>query len=564
MKRPVIERVFAVLLSTLFFTLDISLLNTFTLKTQAAETPQSTTDGNVAAPSSINTAVVDTTRFISAVLTAIGSDPGYSGRIFTFIVPDEKLVEVREYGNFVFGTHVYPGDSLGLSIEIGAVNYYKNNLLIFTSKFSPTIPLYLNPAMLDARPGARFAYFFQAPQALQPCGVNNNLPIIPFDYNLFSPPQKGDMYRDPGFGCEVRRLTAGVEDYGSPAHHEYSSMNPFNADNTRILGLLNSGAFFIMDKRGNEIVSGAKLGILGNQEPRWSPHNPNLLFFHERNQIIKYDLGTSTFSTVHVFQNYTTINFGGGEGDISEDGDHIVVIGNNRFVQVYEFSTDTVSPVFDTGANGYDWFDMTPDNNVLGLWYARGAGRYRGLELFDRNMQFLRQVIPWTGHADRGRDINGDEIIAIIASNDPFPALGCEENGVEKIRLFDSQKTCIFPLYWGEGAHISINNVHGHPWMLVSNTSYFDSVSAPSEWLPANWMDRWGTYVNEIDLVKLDGSIVWRLAHHRSRALDSYYHMPRAALSGDGSYVLFDSNFDLSPRRDYTDIYMIPIYRLSP
>ena len=165
--------------------------------------------------------------------------------------------------------------------------------------------------------------------------------------------------------------------------------------------------------------------------------------------------------------------------------------------------------------------------------------------------------MPFNGHSDRGRDINGDEIIIISAANDLSPPAGCSTSGVEKVRLSDSQKTCVMPLFWGDSTHMSVNNVDGHPWVLVSNTEYLVDSAAPAPSLPVDWEDLWGVYFNELTLVKLDGSEIIRLAHHRSRVLDNYYHQPRASLSRDGRYVLFDSNFGLSPISNYTDVYLI-------
>jgi hypothetical protein len=43
--------------------------------------------------------------------------------------------------------------------------------------------------------------------------------------------------------------------------------------------------------------------------------------------------------------------------------------------------------------------------------------------------------------------------------------------------------------------------------------------------------------------VRLDGSGLVRLGHHRSSEND-YWTQPRASLSGDGRYVIFDSDWD--------------------
>jgi len=64
--------------------------------------------------------------------------------------------------------------------------------------------------------------------------------------------------------------------------------------------------------------------------------------------------------------------------------------------------------------------------------------------------------------------------------------------------------------------------------------------------LESDWPSRWRHFYEEIILVKIDGSAVFRLAHHRSRSAEYYWAQSRAAISRDGGYVVFDSNMDIS------------------
>jgi len=52
------------------------------------------------------------------------------------------------------------------------------------------------------------------------------------------------------------------------------------------------------------------------------------------------------------------------------------------------------------------------------------------------------------------------------------------------------------------------------------------------------------------------------LAHHRSRSDETYWAQTRAAISRDGRYIAFDSNFNQSSKgANYTDVYVIgPLY----
>lgn len=392
------------------------------------------------------------------------------------------------------------------------------------------------------------------------CGVQDDgLIYVPPDYVSFLPPAQGESYTDPVFGCSIMRLTDGLAQFGTAVHHEYASMSPLNSSNSRILLLTETGTLFVVDRQGNVVVSPSELNLAGASEPRWSVTDPNVFYFHEGNQLLQYHVSRRERRVVHTFTEYTAINFGGGEGDISDDGDHLVIVGDDRFMHVYQFSTDTVGPALDAQGNVYDWFDLTPSNNVLARWFADGPDRFQGIELYDKNMNFIRQVVPWGGHADRGRDLDGEEVLVIVASNDPSPPPGCETSGVEKVRLSDGQETCLLPLYWGESTHISLNNRGRHPWVLVSNTAS-DATTNPPATLPEDWRARWGRYYNELILVKLDGTEVRRLAHHRSRRLDGYWHTPRAVLSRNAAWAVFDSNFAQYPVANYTDVFLLSVW----
>ena len=78
---------------------------------------------------------------------------------------------------------------------------------------------------------------------------------------------------------------------------------------------------------------------------------------------------------------------------------------------------------------------------------------------------------------------------------------------------------------------------------------------------PAPLPPAWKPYTNELLLVKLDGSETRRLLHHRSRPVNDYLYQPRAAISRDGSKLVFTSNYGLPGilgwPSDYADVYAI-------
>jgi hypothetical protein len=371
-------------------------------------------------------------------------------------------------------------------------------------------------------------------------------------YSAFLPPAVGSTYTEPVFGTSIKRVTGALEtsnlDRGGNLvfiTNEYSSMTPFNLDNSKFI-LIHQSYFALYNSNG-AFLKALPMEIGAASEPRWSRNDPNALYYHLGNQLKKYDVSTDVRSVVHTFTEYSAIS-GKGESDISFDGDHMVFSGDDRFVFIYQLSTDSKGSVFDTNGRGFDSVYITPNNNVTITWLQAGTGRYNGIELFDSNMSFLRQVAHAGGHMDVTRD-NGEEVLVWTNANDSAPLQNCD-NGIVKIRLSDAMQTCLVSLDWNLAVHISGTDNSGY---------VFVETYAPSN--PAPGSSGWVPYTNEILQVKLDGAEVRRLAHHRSRPFGSYNYMPRVSASRDGKQLIYSSNYNMQATQgyalDYTDVYQM-------
>jgi hypothetical protein len=369
---------------------------------------------------------------------------------------------------------------------------------------------------------------------------------LPADYSTFQPPAVGGTYVDPVFGSTVKRISNALgmtnADGGGRltwVTDEYSTMSPFNSDNSRIL-LVHQSYFGLYDGNG-VYLRDLPLEISASSEPRWSRADNHTIYYVYGNQFKTYDISSGAMKIVHTFGEYSAIS-GMGESDISFDGDHFVFAGDGRYVFVYRISTDTKSPVFDAGGKALDSIYITPNNNVIVSWIQSGTVRYTGQELFDANMNFLRQVGRADGHKDVTLDTNGDEVLVWTNSNDPQPICN---NGIVKIRLADGQQTCLASFDWSLAVHISAPDNSG----FVYVETYAPSNPNP----PSGWV----AYTNELLQIKLDGSQVLRLAHHRSRPYqtDTYNWQPKISTSRDGSRVVYGSDYDLQTLDGYADQY---------
>jgi uncharacterized protein (TIGR03437 family) len=386
--------------------------------------------------------------------------------------------------------------------------------------------------------------------------VTNTRSYQPPGYFQFTPPAVGADYIDPVFGTTIRRITQAVNrTYSTQVQWittEYSTMSPFNSDNSKIL-LVERDRFALYGDRGNRY--GSLANVAASSEPRWSLTNPNIFYFHlvESNQLMMYNIETNQQIAVHQFSEYRMINFGG-KSEISADGDHLVVVGDFRYVFVYQISTDTKGPVFDAGAanemhNAY----LTPNNNVMISWFTVGTARFNGVELYGPNMAFLRQIAPAEGHMVAARETDGTEVLVYVNAASPQALSNCS-NGIEKINLTTLAHTCLLSFDWSLALHVSASDKTGWVYVDTYNPKDIDPVSSS-----------WVRYTNELLALKLDGSEARRLVQHRSRPFNSYNYQPHIAVSRDGTRFVYNSNFGLQSHDaavygpEYSDVYMVQL-----
>jgi hypothetical protein len=375
-------------------------------------------------------------------------------------------------------------------------------------------------------------------------------------YDTFLPPAVGVSYADPAFGTSIKRLSNAMymsnnaAGGGLPAvSTEYSTASPWSRNNTWLI-LQHFSYFGLYDGSGNYLRD-LPYAVHASSEPRWSRTETNVLFYVNGNRLMKVDVVSGATTLVHAFTEYGAIS-GKGESEISGDGDHFVFAGDNRYVFVYEISTGVKGQVLDTAGRAFDQLYIATNGSVALGWIANGASRFTGIELFDRNMNFQRQLTHAIGHMRLTRDTNGEDVLIWTNSNDAQPIANCQ-NGIVKVRLRDGHQTCLIELDWSLAVHITAAD--GDGWAIVETY-------APSE------ASAWAPYTNEILRVKLDGTETRRLLHHRSRPVNSYEYQPRASASRDGTRLVFTSNYNLQRLFGYpnlyTDAYLATLPAITP
>jgi hypothetical protein len=421
---------------------------------------------------------------------------------------------------------------------------------------------------------------------------------------LSMPPSVGGTYVDPVFGCTVKRLTNGPAQYQKAMRHEYSSMTAINQTDTLMEVMDSNGEWSIIDLSGNIIVPEGNVSWSGGIGARWAPDQANVAYYVSEsagnNGLFKGTVNTTscapacTVATtlLHAFSEYTQISFGMGEGDMG-DADHLLIQGvkvsdgSGEFF-VYTISTDTKGPAFNYGSHDIDNIELSLSNQMVVNWGSAvnppgscvAGPCYLGFELFGAactgagcspaNANFVRHLYDINSHSVESRDANGNDVLVML---DDYP-LVCAQQGILTVKLSDATVTCILNLLpWHQEIHLGTTRfTSGTNWIVASGEDN-SSPGAASYPLAPNWNQPtpptnnpnsagyWGYLTNEILLLNLDGSKVYRIAHHRSRpGASDYWKTTRANLSRDGKYVVFDSDFGLgqdSPATDYTDVFLI-------
>lgn len=402
------------------------------------------------------------------------------------------------------------------------------------------------------------------------CGQpNDKLVHVPPNWAAFVPPAKGGSYVDPVFGCTITRLTdASSEDptgdgHFLAVHHYYATLSPVNANDSMLLLDDDWGGWFVTDVNGNIVVPKSNMPSGNNGTRLWDASDPNAFYYTSGQSLMKGTISGSSViaATVHQFSEYAAINFLD-ENDLSQDGAHVVIVGGDNTgaspenVFDYNFAANTKGPVYTTTCHGpvngpnnscLHKLVQTADNNIIIQFAGEGSGAEQGNRLWNGTTP-LPHMQDATSHLDAGYDILGNPVF--ITMNNSFTLAGltnpCPSGWGLDVRSIYNITSAVCLLDNLPSWHASYRGGPNQPWVALSFFDYGRTQS--SEWFNTNSnyaapsASNWQLYEDEIILARVDGSAIYRLAHARSRSMVDFWATPRAAISRDGKYVVFDSN----------------------
>jgi hypothetical protein len=363
-------------------------------------------------------------------------------------------------------------------------------------------------------------------------------------------------FRDPVFGTCVVRVTdravdVSPEDSSAGLKNEYSRVQSFNADSSRILVRGINATWYLYDAATLEPIGLLPFG--GPVDPRWDATDPNLLYYNDETRLMRYNIQTEEQRLVHDFaadfpDESLVAVWTKNEGSPSVDGRYWGFMAEDQdwvtvALLVYDMQTDQVIAKRDMHGVAGEPIDNAYISPLGNYFIADFSDHYCepgqlgtdaspcGYMVYDRNLQNGRGLLRISGHMDLALDAQGREV-AIYQDIDT--------DRISMLDLATGNVTPLWPIDFGHtsiGLHVSGRAFQQPGWALVS-THDGDTASH-------TWMD---DQVFAIEL-KPGGQVV-RLAHTHSLVDETqehdYWAEPHASVNPDFTRVVFTSNWGRS------------------
>lgn len=367
-------------------------------------------------------------------------------------------------------------------------------------------------------------------------------PVYPPDTTLTPEPMPEvarpdylDPLEDPTFGTRITRISdkAAFDSTSKALRHAYAKNQPWNADGSLIM-LDYTYPAAVLDGRTYEFLR----WVHQPSSAVWSNVNPNETIGTAAgaNRLIRVGMQSDgDVTTIRKFREYDEINFGQGEGNLSNNDNYIALFGikdGAADLFVYDLENDEIvsrrslgKATVGDGKSTINNATMSQSGEYVVVQYNRpGTGKNQGIKVFDRDLNPVGQASKRGGtHYDVCYDAQGYEAVVVQADN---------STAVVAARLDTGAKTTVLTAdQMNDSIHISCRNTGRPGWAYLSEFSY-------------GFVDEKPNY-QEVFAVKLDGSgTVQRFAHeHHSRNKD-YARQPHGVPNRDGSKVLWASDWD--------------------
>jgi len=386
-------------------------------------------------------------------------------------------------------------------------------------------------------------------------------------------------FRDASFGTCIVRVTDRGKDLKERATgftNEYSRVDAFNADGTRMLARTTESSWYLYDTK--TLLPVKKLSIEGPVDPRWDPKDPKILWYTPEMELRRLDVSSGKSETVRDFAGIfkgkgVSRVWGRYEGSPSDDGnrwafmasrDDGVAVGlitydlrdepgnadkqRGQILGTYDITSHLPAAGLDEGGPDNISFSHSGKWVLVPFNYCeRDAplGSYKtpcGAMVFDAALKTARPLVRTMGHEDLVLQEGGREVVVYQDTDtDTIAMIDLESGKRDDLTSIDFSKGSL-------GIHVSGRGWKRPGWALVS---VYDGVPGDQK----SWMD--GTVFL---LETKPGGRIIQIAHHHSSRDDEagdldYFAEPHASVSSDFRQVVWTSNWRRT-RTNVTEIYL--------
>lgn len=374
-------------------------------------------------------------------------------------------------------------------------------------------------------------------------GITDGNAIIPIQ--AVGLPAINTPFVDAAFNnTSIKRITNYMNS-GQWGAHVYSQLQAFSPDNSHVIVIENG--FYIVKNRITltTVLELETVDVAGNLDvnaPRWHPILANTIVAYDSNadttlRIVTIDVLTGSATVVFTFPPlYERIRSNQSFDELSHDGRWMAGMASTSDGDQMIFSVDLennvlgaqlrLSDLFTLNGNANfepDWVGVSPLGHFLTIQWipANPNQRLNGMEIFNLETgNFVQQLNSLHDHGDFGLDNSGNEVFISTILSSP------EDNNLPAIvsyglPLRSNDPQLILTVPWETVWHISCQGPKGKCVISSGATGI--------------------NFNNEIFELYFDGT-VRRLTHHRSSGC-GYWVQPRASVSKDGKYIVFDSDF---------------------
>jgi hypothetical protein len=348
----------------------------------------------------------------------------------------------------------------------------------------------------------------------------------PYEAPTTGIPEYLESFTESLSGSLVTRISDKVE-FGTTSQrlrHNYSRDQTWNKDGSLIK--LAGYPAAILDGETFEFLFWRDIPGYG----RWANTESNYMYGVSGNQFRKFNVLTNTTETLRTFTDYSSVDFGYGEGNQSNDDKYVGLIGQNesgKTLIVYDIQIDEIVGTRNIGSGGnLDWFSVSQSGNYAVVSYGpNGSGPSQGLKSYDIDLTNERHLHDQTEHGDLGIDVDGNDVM--VSYNGPS---GWDQGAyLYSARLDGGGVTQLFQYPGGIwGGHVSTRNTDRPGWAYISEQCCPDHPVAS----------------REIFAIKLDDSgIIERYTKHHNNTTGGTIST-MAVPNRDGTKILFASNWN--------------------